>query len=306
LRFRRRWRTNPAGEAAVDQDAIMDLYTVEAELRAPTATAQVARYYHDGPSDYVTRRADVHWLDLGLTPRPANARARFVDDWSADHYERLGSVFLVPAGRAVQFRTDGGGMASVSCELRPDQLRDWLEADLAWSDEQLAANLAISNGAIRALMRRLGEELRRPGFASGAMAELIVAQVAIELSRHVAALGEAPAAAGGLAAWRLRLIDERLDEGREAPSLSDLAELCRLSVRHLNRGFRASRGISLGRYIEQSRLQHAKRRLAGDEGVKAIAHALGFSTPANFSYAFRRATGMTPNQFRASVRRGDR
>jgi AraC family transcriptional regulator len=281
----------------------MELFTVQAEMQARSASAMLARYYHDGPSDYVTRRSDVYWLDLGLTPRPTNARARYVDDWSPNRYERLGSVFCVPAGHAVQFLTDGGGMTSISCELRPDLLSRWFEADLAWNDEQLAANLAISNANIRGLMLRLGEELRRPGLAGAAMVELVTAQIALELSRHVAALAEAPAA-GGLAGWRLRLIDERLTEGRETPDVSELAELCRLSVRQLTRGFRASRGCSLGRHIERVRLEHAKRRLAGDESVKAIALSLGFSTPSNFSYAFRRATGLTPNAFRRRASAG--
>jgi AraC family transcriptional regulator len=281
-----------------------DLYTIEAELKSTSVSAMLARYYHEGPSDFVTRRSDAYWLDLGLTPRPANARARYVDGWSADRYERLGAVFCVPAGHEVQFLTDGGGMTSVSCELSREVLSRWFEADLAWTDEQLAATLAISNANIRGLMLRLGEELRRPGFASGAMVELVTAQIAIELRLHAAALAEAPAA-GGLAGWRLRLIDERLAEGRETPAVSELAALCRLSVRQLTRGFRASRGCSLGRYIEQSRLEHAKRRLRGDESVKAIALSLGFSTPSNFSYAFRRATGLTPNAYRRQAAAAD-
>ena len=40
-------------------------------------------------------------------------------------------------------------------------------------------------------------------------------------------------ASGGLAPWRLRLIEERLRELRASPSLSELAALCHLSVRQL-------------------------------------------------------------------------
>lgn len=280
----------------------MDLVTIEAELRTPAASALLARYTHDGPSDVVTRRGDVHWLDLGLTPRIANARARYVDDWGPDRYERLGAVFCVPAGHAVQFCTDGGEMASISCELRTDQLGAWLDAEIAWGEDQLARSLAISNGHIRDLMLRLARELRRPGLAGQALTELIVAQVTLELARHTAT--EPPRArAGALAAWRLEAIDARLAEGRAAPSLSELAELCGLSVRQLARGFRAARGESLGRHIERARLGHAKRRLRGDESVKAIAEALGFSSAANFAYAFRRASGLTPGQYRDGLRR---
>ena len=84
-------------DAGAEARGGMELFTVQAEMQARSASAMLARYYHDGPSDYVTRRSDVYWLDLGLTPRPTNARARYVDDWSPDRYERLGSVFCVPA-----------------------------------------------------------------------------------------------------------------------------------------------------------------------------------------------------------------
>jgi AraC family transcriptional regulator len=103
---------------------------------------------------------------------------------------------------------------------------------------------------------------------------------------------------GGLAAWRLRLIDERLREIRAAPTLEELAKLCNLSVRQLTRGFRASRGRSIGEHVAQCRIENAKRLLATDESVKAIAYSLGFSSPSSFSFAFRRATGETPREFR--------
>jgi AraC family transcriptional regulator len=103
-----------------------------------------------------------------------------------------------------------------------------------------------------------------------------------------------------LAPWRLRIIDERLEALRVAPTLAELAGLCSLSVRQLTRGFRASRGCSIGEYVAQSQIDHAKRLLASEESVKTIAYSMGFASPSSFSYAFRRATGLTPRQFRQS------
>ena len=130
-------------------------------------------------------------------------------------------------------------------------------------------------------------------------AELIAGQLAIELFRYGAAITET-LATGGLARWRLRIIDERLLELRNAPTLAELAGLCNLSVRQLTRGFRASRGRSIGEYVAQSQIDHAKRFLAGDESIKSIAYSMGFASPSTFSNAFRRATGQTPRQFRQS------
>jgi AraC family transcriptional regulator len=285
----------------------MELMTVEAEVQAPGVTARLARFHHQGPSDYVMRQ-DRYWLDLSLTARPANARARYVDGWSPHRYERVGGMLLVPAGHAFQFRTDGGSMASVVCQIEPDLLRRWSEGELGWTDRLLESGLDLSNANLRAPLMRLAEELRAPGLAGAALAELLVGQVTIELARHCAALKERPES-GGLAAWRLRLIDERLSEVREPPTLDDLASLCNLSVRQLTRGFRASRCGTLGDHIAAKRAEFAKRLLATDEGLKTIAHCLGFASHSSFTSAFRRATGETPRQFRQrarpAVRRAD-
>jgi len=203
----------------------------------------------------------------------------------------------------MQARSDGGStQASILCLLRPEPLRQWFEGDLEWTDRRLEASLDIPDANIRGLLLRLAEELRHPGFASQVLVELISAQVAIELARYCAAVNDGPSS-GGLAPWRLRLIEERLKEIRESPTLSDLAGLCNLSVRQLTRAFRASRGRSIGDYVAHCRLDNAKRLLATDESVKAIAYSLGFASPSSFSFAFRRATGKTPREFRQRVLR---
>ena len=98
------------------------------------------------------------------------------------------------------------------------------------------------------------------------------------------------------------MIDERLSEVARPPTLAELASACGLSVRQLTRGFRASRGCSIGDHIEQCRIANAKRFLAADESVKGIAFSMGFASSSAFSQAFRRATGETPRQFRQRLR----
>ena len=277
--------------------------TIEAEMSVPLATVQLARFDVPGPCDHVYMDKDFYWLDLCLTPRPTNVRARYRDRWGPHRFERVGPVFMLPRGQALQFRSDGGRQASIVCQLHAEPISKYLEQSLEWTDRRLQASLDISNGNIRNLLRRLGQEMRYPGFASEMMAELIAGQIAIELSRYCSAIDETPAT-GGLASWRLRMIDERLAEVREAPTLAELATLCNMSIRQLTRGFRASRGCSIGDYITQSQIDTAKRLLATEESVKAIARSLGFASPSSFSYAFRRGAGVTPRQFRTRVLRG--
>lgn len=275
-----------------------EVMTIEAELRVPAATAQLVRFTITEPADDILRAEQAYWLDLCLTPRPRNARACYRDRWAADRFERIGEVFLVPPGESLRAKSDGGRpQSSILCHLGRDAMRAWFGGDLQWTDRRLKAALDIENANIRGLLRRLADEVRHPGFASEVLVELIAAQLAIEVGRYCADIKEAPPT-GGLAAWRLRLIDERLREIRQPPALAELAALCKLSVRQLTRGFRQSRGCSIGEHVARSRLKNAQRLLATDQSVKAIAYSLGFASPSSFSYAFRRAVGQTPREFR--------
>jgi len=128
------------------------------------------------------------------------------------------------------------------------------------------------------------------------MIEGLTLQIAVLLSRQFGC--DKSCEEGGLAPWRLRAIEERLENVTRAPTLSELAGICKLSVRQLSRGFRASRGLSIGSYVAEKRFEHAKRRLAMGESVKSVAYALGFASPSSFCYAFRRLTGFAPAEFR--------
>ena len=276
--------------------------TIEAELRASTATIQVVHFHLLEPVERALREERAYRLDLCLTPRLLNARACYSDRWAPHRFERIGKVFLLPPGETMQARSECGRQASIVCQLLPEPISNWLGADLEWTDTRLAAALDIPDATIRGLLMRLAEEARHPGFASQTLVELIVAQLAIELGRYCAAITDGPAT-GGLAPWRLRLIDERLKEIHDTPTLAELAGLCKLSVRQLTRGFRASRGRSIGDHVAQTRLDSAMRQLATDQSVKAVAYSLGFASPSSFCYAFHRAVGETPREYRKRVLR---
>ena len=278
---------------------------VVGELATPLATATLAQFEFDGPMDRTTCHDDAYWLDLCVTPRVSNARARYRDRWGPHRFERIGPMFMTTPGEPLQFRNDGGRQASIVCQLRREPVRELLGQDLEISDRRLLANLDIGSDTIRGLLRRLALEIKHPGFASELMTELILGQIAVELSRYGAAAEEAPGT-GGLAAWRLRLIDERLSEVRTAPTLQELATICNISVRQLTRGFRASRGCSIGDHITRSQMETAKQLLTTEDSIKAIARAMGFASASSFSYAFRRGAGVSPSQFRRRTTRPTR
>jgi AraC family transcriptional regulator len=136
---------------------------IEAELSVPFATAQLAVFDIPGPGDHDFLDEESCWLDLSLTPRPLNVRARFRDRWGPHRFERVGTVLMLPRGEPLQFRSDGGRQTSVVCELKPGPVREWLEQEIVPSDRRLQASLDISSDSISGLLRRLAHELRHPG-----------------------------------------------------------------------------------------------------------------------------------------------
>lgn len=277
----------------------------EVEQTLPLGVARIMRLQVDAPADNVFLRDSHYWLDMCLTPRPEKARGSYHDRWGPHRFERLGEVFLVPPGETVHILSDTGtNQRSVVCEIDRSAVDRWLSDDVEWTDRRLEAGLDIAHPHIRACLLRLAEELRNPGAGAVQLAEMIIGQLAIELARYIEAIAEGPVK-GGLSSWRLRQIDVRLAQTGTPPSLADLAAICGLSVRQLTRGFRTSRGYSIGDHIALTRIETAKRMLASNESIKSIAFDLGFSSPSSFSYAFRRLTGLTPSRFRQRQGRPD-
>lgn len=289
-------RLNPDGD-------LMPTVVVETELGGSAMTAQLVRFDIPTPTEAIQHDADAYLINMCLTPRPLGARACYRDRWGPHRFERLGDIFMIPPGEALHIRGGSGRQDSLVCALRRDAIHGIVGRDLTWDDQQLATTLDITSARLRALLFRLTEEVRHPGFACERLIEFMTGELAIELGRFCLEVAERPVS-GGLAGWRLRLIDERISGDPAAPSLAELAELCNVSIRQLTRGFKVSRGCPIGDYIEQHRMVAAKRLLMGCESVKTVAFRMGFASPSSFTFAFRRAVGSSPSQFRQRQLRG--
>ena len=278
------------------------LTEVEVRLEFPMVSIEVQRY--DLPCDIeidLPACEDLR-LDLSLTARVPQARLSFQQHWPAHRFEQPGRLFLVPPGKSLRARSSGGTQQSLICQLRTTAMTNCFGEDSGWDNNawervRLEANLDVQSPTVQRLLANLCQEARHPGFASALMCETISIQIAIELGRYFISIND-DINASSLPGWRLNLIDDRLNEVSDAPTLTELAELCGISVRHLTRGFRASRGCSIGKYIQNKQIALASTLLNNGDSVKGIAHVLGFSSASSFSHAFRRATGTSPRQFR--------
>ena len=274
---------------------------IDAEANLGIGSVQLVRKTWNEPID-VFGTGNRHHLELALMPNSCTARGCFPDLWGPNRFEPIGEVFLLPAQHVVHAKSDCRQQNSIVCSFEPAGVAAWFGRDLEWTNCRLQGTLDIANPGVRSLLFKIGEELRNPGFASETMVELMAAQVAIELSRHLSQIEERQRKTG-LSPWCLKRIDQRLEDIGTPPTLAELAVLCNMSVRHLTRAFRASRGRSVGSYIAEHRIDHAKRLLAMGLRVKSVAHSAGFTAASNFAAAFYRATGETPRQYRQRTSR---
>lgn len=254
--------------------------------------------HHPGPNDIDFFRPGVFWMDLCLTPRRPQASARYIERWGPHRSSDLGSLMALPPGEHLHIRNAGGKHASVVLQLRVEAVEKWLPEDFAWTDRRLEACLHIASDKLRTLMLWLYHEIGRPD-RSVELCDAIVTQISAELARYILSVNE-PTEKGGLSSWRLRAIDNRLSEPGKLPTLQEMASLCKLSIRQLTRGFRASRGCSISAHLAQLRIDEAKRRLSTPVSIKEVAASLGYASQSAFTFSFRQATGITPNQYRKS------
>jgi AraC-like DNA-binding protein len=84
--------------------------------------------------------------------------------------------------------------------------------------------------------------------------------------------------------------------------LTDIARAVGASPAYLTDLFSRVEGVSLHQYLLQLRLARALLDLPHTDDLTVLAFDLGFSSHSHFSFAFRRAFGCTPSEFRETTR----
>lgn len=82
-------------------------------------------------------------------------------------------------------------------------------------------------------------------------------------------------------------------------SISALAERVHMSPRHFRRVFTSEVGVPPGQYVEQTRVETARRRLEESEiSVEAIATGSGFGSAETFRRVFTHRFSVSPSEYR--------
>ena len=103
---------------------------------------------------------------------------------------------------------------------------------------------------------------------------------------------------------QLRSLMEWIDANPDSDlSVSKLAARCAMSERNFNRRFTEENTVTPARYVEQSRLDHARRRLEESElSLQKIADLCGFKSVEVMRRLFQRKLGVSPGLYRQRFR----
>lgn len=124
---------------------------------------------------------------------------------------------------------------------------------------------------------------------------LVIEGLACEL---IAWSGRSLRSEGPGASWVFRARDLLRDRFNESLTHSEIAAAIGVHPVHLARQFRRTFGCTVGEFIRRARIDFVCRELRTDAGLSEIALRAGFADQSHLGRVFKRATGLTPRQFR--------
>lgn len=81
--------------------------------------------------------------------------------------------------------------------------------------------------------------------------------------------------------------------------LSSISKRLFVNKSHLCRVFKKETGMTLLQYYNEIRCEHARRLLIHSKlGIACIAIQVGFCSPSQFCYVFKKVVGRTPSEYR--------
>ncbi|ALR21862.1 MULTISPECIES: AraC family transcriptional regulator [Sphingobium] len=269
-------------------------FHVEQQVHANGIFADI-RHFGWTQSSRAVFQPDSYYLDFSIGPRCPTSRFYSNDRQLADP---PGDIVFLPKGGAFAALSEPGEHSLLCLTFANERAMQLFEED---SIADLTPCQDVQIGRVRQGLARLVEELRNPGFGQDILLESMALLLVVELCRHFRhAQYDDRGVYGQMPGWRLRRIKDRIEaELASTLSVADLATEIRTSPRHLMRTFKATTGTTLTDYIAGRRIARAQEQLAQDDAmIKVIAGNCGFQSAAAFSAAFRKATGMTPREYR--------
>ena len=277
---------------------------VERTIRFPRGLVEITHFnWEQDNAETERRRPNMYIFELPLSM--AGAAERGARPGQASRDARIGRALLIPPSCQLRKDIALGPNRSLLCLIDAAWIDSFLPAKPR-CDQESTWKLPLGGQVkFERILRGIYNEARQESFGRAMMIESFGNALAVELVRHLktACADEASRRKGGLAPWRMRLVQERVFGDVSMPHLSELADLCGMTVRHLCRAFKVETGLSPGADVEAAMVQHAQEMLAETAlPLGEIALRLGFATSSSFANAFQRATGLKPREMERPIK----
>ncbi len=213
---------------------------------------------------------------------------------------RPGALIYLDRDYELESLSASGKIRVVKLDLDPHRLEKLTGGGLELRN--LPRHILTEDPHVGALMRGVEAEILS-GCPSGNLYAESVSLTVVSYFWGRFAVRHSTLPSNGLSSAKLATLKDFLrDNISQDVSLSQLAGLADLSEKHLCRCFKQATGESPYQYVLKLRAEEAKRLLrSGKASISEIALAIGFSTPSHFSTAFRKATGLSPSEFRKNL-----
>lgn len=212
----------------------------------------------------------------------------------------VGKLIFVPRGATLRWHWPAGRQRAVALAFDTRQLTGLAMLDFDWDSINLDDTLNINSPYLESMMATLSDEACSPSYGSAIKANCLVTLMALELGRKFLLNNKDEIWNSDSDARALKLLRNYVASEQDSDlSPQRLAEVCRMSPRSLSSLLVRSVGMTLRSYAAVARLDRAKFLLAQEDGlVKQVAYRCGFKGTAAFGAAFRKALGMTPQEYR--------
>lgn len=218
--------------------------------------------------------------------------------------DSAGTVSFLPAGCNRRMKMSNVEITWATLSLRPDLLAQAMQN----SDDDRTVELPSFTNLRDPFMLSLVSELATlPSEEAGGAGEYCEA-MAMALAQHLVrrhGTGRLAARNQPLPAWQLRRVLDYIEAHLDRPiQVAELARLADLSPGHFHRALRATTGQTPLDLINRRRIERARQLLVGSHASMAeLCLDVGFSSPSHFARLFRRATGVSPSEYRDGLKR---